>query len=524
MKKQGIIKYLSVSIVCFSAVLTVMFAGCNNRADSTDILIENEKSDAEKQLENNEKTEEEYEVNVLLSGGSGKTTLKSPTLVKYNNGERVIVLEYSSKNYDYMIVDGEKFLPVNESGNSVFEIPIKEPEGEIQVIADTVAMSKPHEIEYTITYSKNDSGDGYVDSLMDEKDATNVPVNENIKNWLSNHTVTGKLERKYAEKYGVSYYDDKYCILAINESEYYLISDNGDIPEDLPKEINVINIPIKDAYVVSTASMDYFTSLNALDNVKFTSFNDSDDKNEELNEYMNSGKISYAGKYSAPDYEKLLAGGCSLVIENTMISHSEGVLDKLHELKMNTIIDYSSKESTPFGRMEWIKLYGLLTGHQEEAERIFSEKEEKLSKMTNNNTGKRVAYFYITDSGQVVVRKNQDYVVKLIEIAGGEYALNGNDLYNGTGTMTIQKESFFDEIKDCDYLIYNSTISGKINSIGELLEKFSVLSKSKAYVDGNIYCTTENIYLNVMELPEIAEDINRALTGPEPTEYLYRIK
>lgn len=99
----------------------------------------------------------EYEaaegVKVTLEGGTGKSTIESPAKVSTNDeGKQIVTIIWSSPNYDYMIVDGEKILPVNTEGNSTFEIPVNEIPCTIDVIADTVAMSKPHEIEYKITF------------------------------------------------------------------------------------------------------------------------------------------------------------------------------------------------------------------------------------------------------------------------------------------------------------------------------------------------------------------------------------
>ena len=91
-------------------------------------------------------------VNVTLEGGTGKATIDSPALVKEIDGQKYLVVAWTSPNYDYMIVNGEKYLPVNTEGNSVFEIPVDSFDKPLDVIADTVAMSKPHEIEYTIHF------------------------------------------------------------------------------------------------------------------------------------------------------------------------------------------------------------------------------------------------------------------------------------------------------------------------------------------------------------------------------------
>ena len=99
-------------------------------------------------------SEGDYTIEVSLEGGSGKATITSPAQIKTSDdGSQVVLVEWSSPNYDYMLVGGEKYLPVNPEGeNSIFEIPVANFDEPLEVIADTVAMSKPHEVEYTITF------------------------------------------------------------------------------------------------------------------------------------------------------------------------------------------------------------------------------------------------------------------------------------------------------------------------------------------------------------------------------------
>lgn len=92
-----------------------------------------------------------YTVEATLEGGSGKATIDSPLTLTVEGGAMTATVCWSSPNYDYMLVDGEQYLPVNTEGNSVFEIPVSVFDEPIDVVGDTVAMSKPHEIEYTIT-------------------------------------------------------------------------------------------------------------------------------------------------------------------------------------------------------------------------------------------------------------------------------------------------------------------------------------------------------------------------------------
>ena len=95
----------------------------------------------------------EYSIQVDLEGGSGKASVSSPTLMLVKNGRMYAELQWSSSNYDYMIVDGEKFQNESEEGrNSVFTIPVTALDDKIEVIADTLAMGAPHEIDYTLTF------------------------------------------------------------------------------------------------------------------------------------------------------------------------------------------------------------------------------------------------------------------------------------------------------------------------------------------------------------------------------------
>ena len=95
----------------------------------------------------------EYNVQVVLEGGSGRATVDSPAALTVADGKMTATIVWSSPNYDYMIVDGEKYLPTNTEGNSTFVIPVAALGTPLSVTADTVAMSTPHEIEYTLTFT-----------------------------------------------------------------------------------------------------------------------------------------------------------------------------------------------------------------------------------------------------------------------------------------------------------------------------------------------------------------------------------
>ena len=106
-----------------------------------------------------DKEDGEYSIQVDLEGGSGKASVTSPTILTVEDGKAYAQIQWSSSNYDYMIVDGEKYLPVNEEGgNSEFEIPVLAMDEAMPVIADTTAMGTPHEINYTLTFYSDSIG------------------------------------------------------------------------------------------------------------------------------------------------------------------------------------------------------------------------------------------------------------------------------------------------------------------------------------------------------------------------------
>lgn len=102
-----------------------------------------------------------YSVELGFDGGSGKASVLSPAKLRVSEGEATAEIQWSSPNYDYMIVNGETYYPVSTEGNSVFEIPVESFDVPVEVIGDTVAMSTPHEIEYTLTF--------YSDTIKSEK-------------------------------------------------------------------------------------------------------------------------------------------------------------------------------------------------------------------------------------------------------------------------------------------------------------------------------------------------------------------
>ena len=211
-----------------------------------------------------------------------------------------------------------------------------------------------------------------------------------------------------------------------------------------------------------------------------------------------------------------------------MIGHVPEVKENLESFGIPVLVDHSSYESEPLGRTEWVKLYGLLTGKEEVAEKAFEEQRQYVSELSDTtDTGKTVAFFYITTAGTVSVRKSSDYVPKMIDIAGGEYIfknLKGED--NAASSVNMQMEEFYAQAKDADYLVYNSTIDGQLRTVEELMEKSSLFENFKAVKNGNVWCIGKNVYQDTMDTGSIIHDFHEMLTSEDADEltYMYKLK
>lgn len=488
-----------------------------------------------------------YIADGTLEGGSGRATISSPVELTVKDGQMTARIEFSSPYYDYMIVDGEKYEPENTEGNSQFTIPMAGFDAGVPVTADTVAMSEPHEIDYEIVLDsatlKSWDGQTKESEAVTEADTT-VPdeTTENTDGVKSTGTgleheileIPGltydhSMELEYATQFAVDYYQDDYAVITIAQEGAYLVVPEGkEAPEGLDKEIKVLQQPLDHIYLVATSSMDLFRAIGGIENITLSGTDANGWYIEEAKEAMENGNIQYAGKYSAPDYELILANGCDLAIESTMIYHSPDVREKLEEFGIPVLVEHSSYESDPLGRMEWLKLYAVLLDKEEEADAYFQSQTDMLTDVLGaENTEKTVAFFSINSNGYVTVRKTGDYISKMIELAGGRYIFQnlGND--NALSTMNMQMEDFYAGACDADYIIYNSAIESELHSLDELLEKSSLLADFKAVKEGNVWCTEKSLFQETTGIATMISDMHTMLTSDDPDlsqlTYMYRL-
>lgn len=490
-----------------------------------------------------------YQMEVELLGGSGRASVTSPAKVEIKDGKAVATLEWSSPNYDYMVVDGEKYLPVNTEGNSVFQIPVEAFDQDIVVIADTVAMSTPHEIEYTLNFHAGENGQNAAkagtteqeDADGAEKGQQTAAVGENpAKTAAAPLTYDHSMELSYAENFAVDYYEGGYKLLTtrLNGDRILIVPKHQQAPEDAealvspsaegePGKLIVLQEPVKNLYLVASSVMDMFAQLDSMDAISMCGLKEEDWYIPAAKQAMKDGTLLYAGKYSQPDYELLLSQNCSMAIENSMIYHTPEVMEKLGEFGIPTLVEYSSYEEHPLGRVEWVRFFGALLDQEEKADQLFEKQKEALKRVeTEESTGKTVAFFYITSNGLVQVRQSTDYIPKMIELAGGKYVFeNLGDPDSRRSTVNLQLEDFYDGAQDADFLVYNTTIDRQVQTLEDLLKKCSLLKDFKAVKNHQVWCTTEDMYQQSMSAGNLIEDFHRMLTGDDKeTRYLYRLK
>ena len=505
-----------------------------------------------------------YTVKVGLSGGSGRAGIESPTRLTVQDGACTAIIRWGSRNYDYMKVGGERFEPLPNEETSAFEIPVTVFDRPTAVIADTVAMSEPHEIEYRLEFdsssireekpeetpSRTENAQTSAEQTgltRTEPYGTDAPGTEPSQNGSSYpaEAGAGHLKPMYAENFSVDFQEDGTALLTLGGKEQFLLlpseaeaqsgeSESGTASGSYPKGtwnqtgLPVIRVPVKSVYSASSSVPDLFLHCGAAKALRFTSTDKNSWRLPEIRDLFSDASLVYAGKYSAPDYELLLEEGCDLVIENTMILHNPETREKLEALGIPVMIEYSSYEPHPLGRVEWIRLYGLLTGHSEEAEAFFRSQTETLSALQNTEkSGKRVAFFHITSTGAAVVRKSADYVSRMIELAGGESVfrnLPGDD--NALSTVTMQLEAFYAQALDADVLVYNSTASAELHSLQELLDLCPLLQDFRAVKNGDVWCTEKSMFQQSSATAGMIADFHTVLSGEAENgdlRYLYRL-
>ena len=336
-------------------------------------------------------------------------------------------------------------------------------------------------------------------------------------------------------------------------------------------ELTVLQQPLTTTYVAASAVMAPLCDLGAVSQIRFSGLREEGWYVDEARTAMKAGAMLFAGRYSEPDYETLLREGCDLALESTMSYRSPEVIEKLSALGIPVYIDYSSYEPHVLGRLEWIRVYGALFGHEEEAQQWYQterdriraiQKDAEMSSGEASQSGKSaeksetktsrnskneasstetssgragtdttadqrptVVYFYVNSSGQIQVRQPHDYIPELLELAGARYLAPDMSSLSGSrkSNVTVSLEDFYSSCKDADYLIYSATLDRPLSSIRELLGKNALFVDFKAVKEGHVYTTDKDFYQLSDRMADFAEDVSRMLQDQDDMHFLKKV-
>lgn len=374
--------------------------------------------------------------------------------------------------------------------------------------------------------TKEDSSSGQ--TTQDEKSSEEVSEQEEEVPVVQGLEYERTMELDYAESFDVYYYREGYKLIDVhNDRRYLIVPEESDVPKELDSDIIVLEQPLDCIYLAATSAMALFDAIDSIGAIRMSGTQASGWYIEHAVEAMEAGDIIYAGKYSEPDYEMLIDEGCDLAIESTMILHTPKVQEMIEDLDIPVFIDRSSYESHPLGRTEWVKLYAAMMNQETVAEEFFAEQTEIIEQLKDfKNTEKTVAFFYVSTNGTVVVRKSEDYIPKMIEIAGGRYVFE--DLENkesDSAAVDLSMEEFYAVAQDADYLIYNSSIDNPIESIEDLTAKDELFQEFKAVKEGNVWCTGKYLYQATDIVGNLIADIHLMLTDGDESQmtFLYQV-
>ncbi len=473
---------------------------------------------------------ENYLIEVELKGGSGRASLVSPCSLKKEGDAYTATLVWSSSSYDKMTVDGKDYAPTTTDPGSTFEVPVVL-DTDMAVSAETTAMSEAHTIEYTIRFDSStmvaaQDGAAASDSSADASNASASTQVENFHNadigcgWQPKASV----ELSYATNFTIDEFEGGYHLICVSNGERYLTVPAGaQAPEGLSADISVINLPANKTYLVSSSTMCLVDAVGAIDNIKMTALKAEDCSVASFADALNAGTMVYGGKYSAPDYERIASTGITLAVENNMINHTPDVKEKLQDLGVVVLTEQSSLEATVLGRIEWVKLYGVLFGCEDKANEVFEQQRQAIESVqaasASNTSDVKVAYFYINSNGAAVTRKSGDYVAQMIRLAGATYALDdtsaGSDSSGSSASVTLEMEQFFALARDADVIVYSSSIDDSVHSLDDLVSKNSLLSQFKAVQSGNVWTTGTNIYQQMTASAQIISELSQIVQGSD---------
>lgn len=353
-------------------------------------------------------------------------------------------------------------------------------------------------------------------------EATPEPSDDDVDGEL---IVDYEEEFEYAELLTMTHYKGGYTSFTVSgmENEFLLVPEGKSVPQDLNENVTVLQQPINRTCFNSASLVSLVDAIGGLDNIATVGVTLEKWYLPNVIEKMESEEIKYSGSFSAPDFEMLISEGVQLELDTSMLNSKVEVIAKYEELGIPYIIDPSSSESHPLARVEWVKLLGAIFDLEENAATFFEEQKAKVDAVSNlESTGKTMASFFISND-QVGIRNGQDYIKKMVDLAGAEYV--PADFYPDENSYTkVSFEEFYSACKDADYLLY-SVFTFPYGSIEGMIEYNELFADFKAVQEGNVYYTVSYLSQATSSIAGVIEDINTILNDPtiESTDTVFKV-
>ena len=286
---------------------------------------------------------------------------------------------------------------------------------------------------------------------------------------------------------------DEDTAIVAKQSKILLVPEGMSTPSGLDADTLVLKTPVTNLLVSSTPVTSLMNASNCLSNISQVTYDKDSWYIDGVKKAFDDGKLTYVGDYKAPDYETIIAGAPTLAIYSTMLTSKPDVAEKFKELGINYILDQSTYEENPLGRVEWAKFYAALCNEEDAATTMYNAQAAYVDTLSKaEKTGKSVAVFYITSKGKLYVRNAGDYLTQMVNMAGGEYIFSDLNT-DKTGTQEMNIESFYEKAKE-------------------------------AVKDGNVWCTTPDFFQIADTIGSMINDINLMLNADANTTELTYLK
>lgn len=342
---------------------------------------------------------------------------------------------------------------------------------------------------------------------------------------FSQLTQTGSMELLYTDGFSIDSYEGGYQMITMHFDGRQLLTvpEGAAIPENIPEEVTVLQLPLHNIVLSTSAGISQVAAIDGLDYVHMVSMKASSCYIEPVVERLNDGRLVTLG--DELDYEYLVENNVSLCVLSGEIDDS--VAEKLDTLGIAWFLDHSNREDHPLARVEWTKLYGALLGLEEQAQMIFDENKAIVDGLNfDEMSGKTAVAFFINSKGVPMVFNMGDYTCKMIEMAGG--TPYPSDLGVGeTGRTKMELEAFLSMCKDADYIIYTAGAMGGVpTTVQDIIDRCELISDFKAVAEGNVWTSTPNYFQVADALGNMIGELNQILNGADPDtqlEYFYHL-